>query len=144
MSSMSESTAPDRLLRMRARLSSILGVVALVALTATPAHASIESVAGCGAKGFHAHCTARGGAPESPRAIYVQVNTDPNQAVSGDWSVDCRQGSHARGTHGTFSGGAPLKRKLKLPYTSPDECTVVVDAELATKGKLSVYVYAVH
>jgi len=85
---------------------------------------------------------AGGNARRHPLIIRVHVAAIPNQRVSGAWTAVCSKGLGAGSKSGQVGGRTPVSRRIKLPYTHPDSCTVSADAQLARSGRLHVWITA--
>jgi hypothetical protein len=68
---------------------------------------------------------------------------DPNQSISGAWSMTCSKGTGAGSESGNITGTTPrCKGPLRMPYAFPDSCSVAADAQLSTSGSLLIYLTA--
>jgi hypothetical protein len=71
---------------------------------------------------------------KDPKALYVRVRARPDQRVEGDWSILCLRGSAARERFGVISAVTPIQRRVRLPYSRPDQCHLTAFARLAGEG----------
>jgi hypothetical protein len=59
------------------------------------------------------------------------VTSSPHQSASIDWSVSCLQGTAQQRSSGSFTAKTPYSHGIPHPYYQPNECSVVVSADLA-------------
>jgi hypothetical protein len=125
------------------RRTCLVGLItlALVIITTTEAAADIRSIGRCRARGDFAICVASGSV-DNPSRLWVKVRSTPNQSVDGSWTVVCSRGFGAGSRDGNFSGVTPLKRRIRMPYTNPDDCTLSGSAQLSDSGRLVVILLA--
>jgi hypothetical protein len=124
-------------------------VAPAVPASASPAHGRAANVARytvvrfgqCSAHGDFATCVASGNI-NHPSEIIAHVHANPNQQLSGAWSMVCGKGTGAGGTHGPITGTTPRVKPLRMPYAHPDSCSVAVDAQLSGSGSLNIYLTA--
>jgi hypothetical protein len=95
------------------------------------------------ARGPHALAVAHG-TTKKPTALFMKVKSRPRQTIVGNYLDDCGKNGTG-GTKGdTFRGKTPVVVKLKHRVEHPDACRVNGAAELSTKGKIIVLLYARH
>ena len=126
---------------MRMRLIGSVLTLLLVATAASEASADIRRIGRCRARGDFAICVADGSV-DNPSRMWVKVKALPNQSVSGSWTVVCSRGSGAGSRDGNFSGQTPLKRRIRMPYTNPDNCSVGASGQLSHGGRIVVILLA--
>lgn len=119
-------TIPRRLLVAASLFFALLTI-------AEPASAAADRIGRCSARGDYATCVADGTA-SNPSRIWVTVKARPAQRIDAYWNVVCSRGSGAGTRDGRFAGVAPIKRAIRLPYSSPDDCTVAASAQLSGRG----------
>jgi hypothetical protein len=52
--------------------------------------------------------------------------------------MTCSKGSGAGSKHGSFHARTRVRRRLKMPYRHPHDCSVAASAQLARGGHLRV------
>ncbi len=115
-------------------------MLVLIALEA-PASADVKRIDRATARGDYAITTASGSV-DNPTAIWVKIKARPNQKAGGNWNMVCSKGSGAGSKSGNYSGVTPFVRKLKMPYSRPDSCTVAALGSLSKGGKIIVILLA--
>ena len=125
------------------RAVTVPAATALLLLTAGAASGSpagaVHHAGSCRGAGDYATCVASGTA-YNPRTIAVHVTSSPGQGVQVYWDMVCSKGDGAGSKSGHFTARTPLRRTLRHPYVRPDSCDVSADAQLATGGRLHVWI----
>jgi hypothetical protein len=79
-----------------------------------------------------------GGRAKKPTALYMRVLARPNQRVDANWTMVCGKGFGAGSKSGRFAYRTPVTRRLRMPMTRPDDCTVSGSAQLKRSGRVTV------
>jgi hypothetical protein len=78
------------------------------------------------------------GRARKPTALYMRVLARPNQRIDAAWTMVCSKGFGAGSKSGRFSASTPVTRRLRMPMTRPDDCTVSGSAQLRRSGRVTV------
>lgn len=68
---------------------------------------------------------------EDPASMSIDVTASPSADVEVDLSVSCSRGSNRRSYDRELIATDPMHRRVKLPISRPDECSLSVDASYA-------------
>lgn len=128
------------MLNLTARMAAAATGALLVA-TGVPAVASARTIGRASASGDYAIALASGHV-NHPRRMYVKVTSSPHQSVSVSWTMVCSRGFGAGSKSGQFTRRTTVRRKLKMPYRRPDDCTVSASAQLDNGGHVKVILQA--
>ncbi len=93
------------------------------------------------ATGKHASATALGKAGTFGN-LSVWVTAAPNQRVTGNWTIACRQGTTTWRNADDFRGPTPLRVLMRPTATPAADCTVQGTAALANAGRVTVKLLA--
>jgi hypothetical protein len=110
-------------------------MVVLSIAAAGPADA--RRIGSATARGDYATATASGSI-KRPSVIRVIVNSRPHQRAFVAWSMTCSKGSGAGSKDGDFRARTRIKRRLRMPYRRPGDCSVAASAQLDEGGFLKV------
>jgi hypothetical protein len=125
-------------LRMVATLTIVVVVVVFaVAETVGAAETALRVIGRKSASGDYAIALASGRA-KKPTALYMRVITHPNQHVTANWTMVCSKGFGAGSKSGSFAHRTPVTRRMRMPMTRPDDCTVSGTAQLGRSGRIIV------
>lgn len=114
--------------------------VSLIALPAVAPAVTYKRIGSKTSSGDFAIAIASGTA-NRPRGIYVAVFAKPSQTVSVNWTVVCSKGTGAGSKSGDYKTTRSTKRKLRLPMSNPDSCSVSAGGNLASGGRITVRLY---
>jgi hypothetical protein len=109
----------------------------VVVLAMYPCLAAARTIGHASARGDYAAAVASGNISH-PHVIKVIVRSRPHQRVSVNWSMTCSKGSGAGSKSGDFHARTRVKRRLRMPYRRPDDCSVAASAQLDRGGRLRV------
>jgi hypothetical protein len=121
--------------RLRAAIAAI--GIALVAAGTAAGVANLRVIGKASASGDYAIAIASGNA-KRPTAIYARVTSRPAQSVSAHWTLVCSKGFGAGSKSGSFKGRSAIQRRLRMPMTRPDNCTVSASGSLNRSGRIVV------
>jgi hypothetical protein len=93
------------------------------------------------ARGDFAVASASGNVDE-PRKLLMRVRSRPPQEADANWAVTCSRKFGAGSKDGRFAGRTPIVKRLRMPYSKPDGCTVSGVAQLEEGGRVQVTLYA--
>jgi hypothetical protein len=122
---------------MRRRLLALLPILAVAMIVVASSYAANRVIGRASASGDYAIALASGQATK-PGAILIRVLARPNQSVSGNWTMVCSKGFGAGSKSGRFTGRTPITRRLRMPTSRPDDCTVSGTAQLKRSGRVTV------
>jgi hypothetical protein len=109
-----------------------------VVIVGTAAGATqLRTIGKASASGDYAIALASGQA-KRPAAIYARITSRPPQSVSGHWTMVCGKGFGAGSKSGSFKGRSPVQRRLRMPMSRPDNCTVSASGSLDRSGRIVV------
>jgi len=100
----------------------------------------LKRIASSSASGDYAIATASANT-KRPSAIYVAVTTTPRQAVDVSWSLVCSRGFNAGSKSGQYTTSSTKRRKLRLPMSRVDSCTVSALGQMSAGGKVVVRIF---
>jgi len=121
---------------VRRPLLALFAILAAMIITAGT-YAATRVIGRASASGDYAIALADGQATK-PRAILIRVLARPNQSVSGNWTMVCSKGFGAGSKSGRFAARTPLTRRLRMPMSRPDDCSVSGSAQLKRSGRITV------
>lgn len=113
----------------------------LLIAAGVPAAASAKTIGRASASGDYAIAVASGNA-KHPRRVYVKVTSSPHQRAMVSWTMVCSRGYGAGSKSGQFTRRTTIRRKLKMPYRRPSNCTVSASAQLDNGGHVNVVLQA--
>jgi hypothetical protein len=111
------------------------------------------SIGHASAAGDYATATA-GGTVKRPVSLSAVVKTRRHQAVDVSWSMTCGRGFGAGSKSGSFKrsttsiawgwSGYLAMKQLRMPMTSPDDCTAAATAQIGGSDRLNVWIIATY
>ena len=83
--------------------------------------------------------TSAGGSIGHPASLHVVVLAQPNQKVSGSYSVNCSRGTRTGSGQGTFHDKmTPVTILVPRPIQDPAKCRIDASARLLDEGAITL------